>query len=138
VFKFEYDAENSRKYGGVNIPLFRLGGIYTMRAEAKFRKGDVAGALEDINKLRVTRHSIDIDGKTYGGEKINSLDEKTLYNEISYELYWEGERRQQMVRFGTFDKAYTAKPASGPFRRIFPIPQSELDVNKDFVQNFGY
>ncbi|UXP32838.1 RagB/SusD family nutrient uptake outer membrane protein [Reichenbachiella agarivorans] len=138
VFKQEYDAENGRGTSGVNIPLFRLGGIYTMRAEAKFRKGDVTGAMADINLLRTSRWSIDIDGNQFFGTEIATMDEETLYNEISYELYWEGERRQQMIRFGTFEDAYTAKPVSKPYQRIFAIPQSELDVNKDFVQNKDY
>lgn len=138
IFKQEYDAENERGNGGVNIPLFRLGGIYTMRAEAKFRKGDTPGALADINLLRTSRWSIDIDGNQFYGQEIPSLNEETLYNEISYELYWEGERRQQMIRFGKFEEAYTAKPVSQPFQRLFPIPQSERDVNKDMGQNFGY
>ncbi|WP_421920898.1 RagB/SusD family nutrient uptake outer membrane protein [Marinifilum sp.] len=138
VFKQEYDAENTRKYGGVDIAVFRLGMIYTMRAEAKFRKGDISGALADINKLRTSRWSIDIDGNQYYGEEINALTEEVLYNEMSYETYWEGERRQQMIRFGTYEDAYTAKAVSSPYLRIFPIPQSELDVNKGFDQNTGY
>jgi hypothetical protein len=138
IFKQEYDAENTRKYGGVDIPVFRLGGIYTMRAEAKFRNGDVPGALKDINTLRTSRWSIASDGSKYYGKQISSLNEETLYNEISYELYWESKRRPQMIRFGKFEDAYTAKPVSEPYRRIFAIPQSELDVNKDLVQNKGY
>jgi hypothetical protein len=48
-------------------------------------------------------------------------------------------RRPQMIRFGTFDEAYTAKPETEPFRRIFPIPQSVIDVSGDiFTQNQGY
>ncbi|MFT3739440.1 MAG: RagB/SusD family nutrient uptake outer membrane protein [Breznakibacter sp.] len=138
VFKQEYDAENTRSNSGVDIPVFRLGGVYAMRAEARFRKGDATGALSDINELRTSRWSIDIDGNKYYGQPIESLTEEILYNEISYELYYEGERRQEMARFGTFDKAYSAKPATSPTYRVFPIPQSELDVNKDYIQNKGY
>nr|WP_319397598.1 RagB/SusD family nutrient uptake outer membrane protein [uncultured Carboxylicivirga sp.] len=138
VFKQEYDAENTRSKGGVDISIFRLGGIYTMRAEALYRKGNVPGALADINTLRTSRFSIDKEGNRYYGQPIETLDEETLYNEISYEMYWEGERRQEMIRFGTFDKAYTAKPATEPMFRVFPIPQSELDVNKNYIQNKDY
>lgn len=138
VFKQEYDAEGGRRVSGMDWPIFRLGGVYTMRAEAKFRSGDIEGALADINLLRTSRWSIDIDGNQYFGTALTSLDEETLYNEISYELYWEGERRLEMIRFGTYENPYTAKPTSEPFRRIFPIPQSELDINPDFDQNIGY
>jgi hypothetical protein len=53
-------------------------------------------------------------------------------------MYWEMYRRPQMIRFGKFDLAYTAKPLSQPFRRYFPIPQSTIDVTKEFTQNQGY
>ncbi len=138
VFKQEYDAENTRSNGGVDWPVFRLGGIYTMRAEAKFRNNDISGALDDINTLRTSRYSINANGEKYYGTKISSLDEETLYNEISYELYWESKRRPQMVRFGKFEDTYSAKPESKPYRRIFAIPQSELDVNNELTQNQGY
>jgi hypothetical protein len=45
-----------------------------------------------------------------------------------------------MVRFGKLDLALpgSAKPATEPFRRIFPIPQGTIDVTKEFTQNKGY
>jgi len=64
-----------------------------------------------------------------------------LYKEIAYETYWELFRRQQMVRFGKYDLALpkSAKPATDPTRRIFPIPQNVLDVTKGAIsQNKGY
>lgn len=39
---------------------------------------------------------------------ISSLDEKILYYEIGFEIYWEIYRRKQMIRFGTYDNVYTA------------------------------
>ncbi|EOR93859.1 SusD, outer membrane protein [Arcticibacter svalbardensis MN12-7] len=137
VFKYEFDPEEGNGSSNVDIPLFRLGGIYTMRAEANFRKGLTAAALADINILRTsrTRESLYANAP---GVALASLDEATLYREIGFELYWEMYRRQQMIRFGKFDLAYTAKPVSDPFRRVFPIPQTTIDVTKDFVQNKGY
>lgn len=41
------------------------------------------------------------------------------------------------MRFGKFDLAGTAKAASEPYRRFFPIPQTVIDA-KDLEQNFGY
>jgi hypothetical protein len=54
-FKYEFDAEEGNGTSNVDIPLMRLGAIYTMRAEAYFRKGMVTEAMADINKLRTTR-----------------------------------------------------------------------------------
>ena len=136
-FKYEFDPEEGNGSSNVDIPLIRLGAIYTMRAEAYFRKGMVAEAMADINKLRTTRTREALYGNA-PGVAITSLDEATLYKEIAYETYWELLRRPQMIRFGKFEKPFSAKPTTQPFRRIFPIPQTTLDVTKSIKQNQGY
>lgn len=137
VFKFEFDPEEGNSSSNVDIPLFRLGGIYTLRAEAYFRSGQTALALADINMLRTSRKRESLFGNA-PGVAITTLDKDILYKELGYEMYWEMYRRPQMIRFGKFDLPYTAKPTSQPYRRAFPIPQSTIDVTKSFTQNFGY
>nr|WP_068889934.1 RagB/SusD family nutrient uptake outer membrane protein [Pedobacter panaciterrae] len=137
VFKFEFDPEEGNGSSNVDIPLIRLGAIYTMRAEAYFRKGQAALALNDINILRTSRTRESLYGNA-PGVAIPSLDEATLYKEIAFETYWEMYRRPQMIRFGKYELPFSAKPTSQPTRRIFPIPQSTLDVTKAFHQNPGY
>ena len=63
-----------------------------------------------------------------------------LYREIGFETYWEMWRRPQMIRFGKYELPLSgsAKPATQPFRRIFPIPQSAMDASDYFTQNQGY
>lgn len=137
VFKYEYDPGDGNGSSNVDIPLVRLGAIYTMRAEAYFRKGEVNLALNDINKLRSSRTRESLYGSE-PGKTISSLNAGDLYREIAFETYWELLRRPQMIRFGKYDLPYSAKPATQPFRRLFPIPQSVMDVTKDFRQNEGY
>ena len=136
-FKYEFDPEEGNGTSNVDIPLFRLGVIYTMRAEAYFRKGQTAQALADINLLRTSRTRESLYGNA-AGVPIASLTEATLYKEIAFETYWELFRRPQMIRFGKYELPFSAKPVSSPQKRIFPIPQSTLDVTKDFKQNPGY
>lgn len=137
-FKFEFDpGYGNNGTSGMDVPLYRLGGIYMMRAEAYFRSGNVTAALADVNKLRTGRKREALFGNATGAA-IASLDADVLFRESGYELYWEMYRRKAMIRFGKFDLAGTAKPASQPYRRIFPIPQTALDASKDFSQNPGY
>jgi len=138
-FKFEFDPEEGNGSSSVDIPLFRLGGIYTMRAEAQLRKGNNAAALADANTLRTSRTREALFGNA-PGKTLTTMNAEVLYKEIGFEMYWEMWRRPQMVRFGKFDLALpaSAKPASQPFRRIFPIPQSTMDVTAAFTQNMGY
>ncbi|MGS2760655.1 RagB/SusD family nutrient uptake outer membrane protein [Sinomicrobium sp. M5D2P9] len=137
VFKYEFDPENGNGNSNVDIPLYRLGGIYCMRAEAYFRNGENAAALADINMLKTSRTREALFNNE-PGKPVTSLTEEILYNEIGYEMYWEMYRRKQMIRFGTFDNPYTAKPQTEPYLRIFPVPQETIDVTKEFSQNQGY
>lgn len=136
-FKWEFDPNYGNGNSAVDVPLYRLGGMYCMRAEAYFRKGETALALDDINMLRTSRTREALFGNA-PGVAITSLDETTLYNEIGFEMYWEMYRRKQMIRFGTFDDAYTAKSATEPYLRVYAIPQATIDVTDEISQNFGY
>jgi starch-binding outer membrane protein, SusD/RagB family len=136
VFKYEFDPEGGNGNSNVDIPLFRLGGVYAMRAEALFRKGSTGAAMDDLNKLRTSRKRESLFGNA-PGKALTALDAEQLYKELGFELYWELQRRPESIRFGKYDLAGTAKAASQPFRRLFPIPQTVID-QKVFKQNEGY
>jgi hypothetical protein len=138
-FKYEFDPGSGNGSSNVDIALYRLGGIYTMRAEAYLRKGDAGSALADINLLRTSRTRESLYGNV-AGAPLTTINMDTLFREIAFELYWEMWRRPQMVRFGKLEAAQpaSAKPVSEPFRRIFPIPQRAMDASRDFTQNQGY
>lgn len=108
--------------------ILRYGEAVVNKAEAMLRMGDTDGALETLNELRETR----------GAPSISSIDLDGMLNERGYELYWEGIRRTDQVRFGTFTNAWAEKPASDATRVLFPIPQQAIDGNPNLVQNPGY
>lgn len=137
IFKYEFDAEFNNGASGIDVPVFRLGGMYAMRAEAYLRSGQNALALNDINKLRTSRTREALYGNA-PGTALPAIDAEILYRELGHEMYWEYKRRKQMIRFGKFDLPYTAKPQSQPYRRVFPIPQETIDVTPQFTQNQGY
>lgn len=107
---------------------FRYADVLLMKAEAHLRTGDEAGARGVVNSIRTKRNASPL--------STLSLDE--LLAERSRELYWEGWRRQDMIRFGKFLEAWQEKPVSGPERLLFPIPAQALAVNPNLSQNPGY
>ena len=112
-----------------NYILLRFGDVLLMKAEALLRIGDSAGALAIVNELRTAR----------GASELTSLDENALLEERGRELYWEGYRRLDQIRFGTFTSGtWDWKETTEPFRVLFPIPQQALDSNPNLVQNPGY
>ena len=107
---------------------FRLADVMLMKAEAQLRNGDAGSALNIVNEIRAKR----------GAAALSSLDLDILIDERGRELYWEGWRRQDLIRFGKFLDAWNEKPASGTERLLFPIPATALAVNPNLTQNPGY
>jgi hypothetical protein len=117
---------------GTDWVFFRYADALLMKAEAHFRKGETGPALTIVNQIRAT------DPNNRGASPLASLTELDILNERGRELYWEGWRRQDLIRFGVFTQAWEAKPVSGAFRVMFPIPQRALDTNPNLVQTQGY
>jgi len=117
----EFPAENE-------YVIFRFADVLLMKAEALVRTGKAGDGLTIVNSIRTKR----------GATPFTSLTLDNLLDERSRELYWEGWRRNDLVRFGKFLGAWTEKPASGDERLLFAIPSEQLAVNPNLSQNPGY
>ena len=129
-----------------DYPLFRLADVYLMYAEAVTREasaGDATLALNYVNQIR-NRAFNNASGATISAGALNS---DFILQERARELYWEGYRRTDLIRFGRFTDASYLWPWKGgvatgrvveSFRNLFPIPTSELGVNPNLQQNPGY
>lgn len=137
-YQFSHTATNCCSFSSVDLVLIRLGEIYLMRAEAKLRKGDTAGALADVNTLRTSRTA----RPAQTPDALTSIDLDILYRETGFELYWEGLRRNYQIRFGKYENSWTGKTDSDVNKRLFPIPQRAIDGSSSEVgfltQNPGY
>lgn len=100
-----------------HFPIFRYADVLLMKAEAIIRQG--GNGDEWVNQIR-TRAGV----APWTGV---SLDQ--LLAERGRELFWEAHRRQDLIRFGEFNKAWWEKDASTTDRNTFPIPQWVLDSN---------
>lgn len=150
VFTKEFSIQNSVEEAGVRVikyapdvataypgssendfQYYRLTDVYLMRAEAKLRKGDATGAQTDLNAVRTARKFKAIDLAEVTLDKI--------YNERGFEFYWEGSRRNDMVRFNKYCDARYEKAAVTPtYKVLFPIPASAIEANAQLKQNPGY
>ncbi len=109
--------------------LARFADAHLMRAEAKLRSGDAAGALADVNALRALRENT---------PALASLSEAEMLAERGRELYMEFVRRNDLVRFGAFASSWEFKEAGDGHTNLFPIPADALLSNPNLVQNPGY
>ncbi|MGC8802186.1 MAG: RagB/SusD family nutrient uptake outer membrane protein [Bacteroidales bacterium] len=128
-----------------DFPMFRLADVYLMYTEATLRgatNGNRAKALQYVNELRT---------RAYGGSIGNITDSQLtldfILDERARELYWEGHRRTDLIRFGKFSGGNYIWPWKGKVKEgtatpahldLFPIPASDLNANPNLVQNPGY
>lgn len=131
VAKYEVDrtAYSDGRQVDNDIVLFRYGDALLMESEAKVRNGEDGSAELNAIRQRVGMPLVE-------ANLDNILKERLL------ELVWEGWRRQDLIRFDKFTKAYDQRtPIDGEetgFTTVFPIPQKCLDLNKSYKQNYGY
>ena len=101
-----------------------------MKSEAKVRNGENGNA--ELNEVR---------GRAGASQDLDAtLD--NLLDERLREFAWEGWRRQDLVRFGKFTRAYTDRPQlpneNSGFTTVFPIHEDVLSLNSKLKQNPGY
>ncbi|MEI9912098.1 MAG: RagB/SusD family nutrient uptake outer membrane protein, partial [Bacteroidota bacterium] len=134
---------------GNDMPLFRLGEQYLIYAEAVVRGGsggDLTTALSYINKLRGRAYAND-PNSTSGNISSSQLTLNFLIDERGRELYWEGHRRTDLIRFNRFVESGYLWPWKGNVPngtgvdakyKLFPLPSSQVSANKNLVQHPGY
>ncbi len=135
-YEFSKTSETGRNKAEHDIVILRLADIYLMRAEAKLRKGDAAGALADVNIVRASRTA------TTPPSPLTSMSPDLLFRERGFEFYWEMVRRTDMIRFGKYEGTWTEKTNTDVKKRLFPIPQTAIDAASNIpgylIQNSGY
>jgi hypothetical protein len=131
-------------FSDTDIPLFRLADAYLMYAEAHLRGGggSAATALGYVNALRQRAY-----GDASGNITAGDLTLDFIIDERARELYYEGHRRQDLIRFGRFTGGVYNWPWKGGVPngtsipssyRLYPIPLEALQANPNLLQNPGY
>lgn len=125
----------------IDFPMFRLADFYLMYAEAAVRSGsNVSTGLSYFNLVRARAV-----GNT--SQNLSSLTLDEILDERGRELYTEGHRRQDLIRFGKFTtSAYVWQYKGGAqfgtgvaqHLNIYPLPGADLNANPNLKQNTGY
>jgi hypothetical protein len=132
--KFPLDpaSTNDGGWGSQNeFPFFRFSDARLMKAEALLRGGTGGSetALIIVNNLRSKRNA----------SALGSVNLAGLLAERGRELYLEGWRRNDMIRFERFNAPVEERPnASDASRVVFPIPTIALSSNPNLKPTFGY
>ena len=135
-------SDSAGNFVDTDIPLIRLAEIYLNYAEATLRggSGDVNLAISLVDQIR----------ERAGVGAISSTGLLTLemiLDERSRELYWEGLRRTDLIRYDRFTSSSYLWPFKGneatgvgvdDYRNVFPLPANVVAINSNLTQNEGY
>lgn len=133
VIKYIPDLVSSGDQKANDYVIFRYADVLLMKAEALMRASatNEVAAKALVNIVRAAR----------GASAMPASPALTLDNildERGREMYWEGWRRNDLIRFNKFLQPWQLKTASGVERLLFPIPSQQLALNPNLVQNPGY
>lgn len=139
--KYEVDNTTSSYLNHNNDKVFwRYADALLLAAEAKVRMGQSGDA--EVNEIR---------DRVQAGQK-NNVTLQDILDERILEFSYEGMRRQDQIRFGTYTEPTTDRYAgvhhnvatgdyvvdNTGFTTVFPIPTSVLELNTKLTQNPGY
>lgn len=162
----KYEIKQGARGGlSVDYPVFRLAGIMMMKAECLLRTNKADEAAVIVTKIRerafantnpakaiVTGAQLKMGSSyKYGWQNVDGtisdlqggadIPYGRFLDELGWEFAAEGQRRQQLIRFGVYSRKiwFNHRPKlDGKTRILFPIPQVELDKNPNLMQNQDY
>lgn len=128
----KYEIQKNTPYADQDndLVIFRYADALMLKAECLLRMGREGEALAIVNNVRARNFE--------SAKPLPALTLDILLAERGKEFIWEGCRRQDLIRFGKWNSAWQFHPADGEYRKLFPIPQAQLDANPNLVQNPGY
>jgi starch-binding outer membrane protein, SusD/RagB family len=125
VIKYHPENGSFRRH----LIMFRYADAYLMKIEAILRGGTSSdNPTTLLNQLRTVR----------GASPLANVNLNTVLDERGRELYVEGWRRMDQIRFGTFTGTWPMKTNTESHRVLFPIPALAVATNPNLEQNPGY
>lgn len=135
-------SDVNKEFSDIDFPVFRLSEMYLIYAEAVLRGGTGGDNTTALNQLNLIRTRA-------GAAAFNAgdLNLQTVLNERGRELFWEGHRRTDLVRYGLLTTGTYLWPWKGGVAsgtavdskyNVFPIPAANRIANPNLTQNTGY
>ena len=128
VGKFEFVSGATENLDN-DFPILRYSDVLLMKAEALWHQN--AGSADALGLVNLVRARADVDAFT-------ALTPDDLLAERGRELFYEGWRRQDLIRFGKYNAPWAFKDASEPCKTLFPIPAEQINANPNLAQNPCY
>ena len=114
--------------------IFRYSDVLMSRAEALWHLDNASQeAIDLVNVIRVRARQ----------PQFGALTPDLLIQERGREMFYEGVRRQDLIRFGKYGQQFYGNatgwmPGSADTKQLWPIPTAQININPNLVQNPGY
>jgi hypothetical protein len=143
-------SDVTKEFADVDFPIFRLSEMYLIYAEALLRGGtggDAVTALTYLNLIRFRAYNGSYGPGNVGQLLPGDLTLQTILDERARELYWEGHRRTDLIRYGLLTTSTYLWPWKGGSSggnavdakfNLYPIPVTNITANPNLTQNTGY
>lgn len=140
-------SDGQKNFSDVDFPVFRLPEMYLIYAEAVLRGGTGGDATTALGYLNLIRARAGATAFTASDLTPVANGLQNILNERGRELYWEGHRRTDLVRYGLLTTGTYLWPWKGGVANgtavdskynIFPIPTTNRTSNPNLTQNTGY
>ncbi|MFT3980781.1 MAG: RagB/SusD family nutrient uptake outer membrane protein [Ferruginibacter sp.] len=137
----DYDAT----FASIDFPVFRTAEMYLIYAEAVARGASGGNSTTALNYLKALAQRARPNDAN--AANVPTLTLPYIIDERGRELFWEGSRRTDLVRFGQFTTASYLWSWKGNVRNgravdskynLFPLPVTDISSNSNLVQNPGY
>jgi hypothetical protein len=135
-------SDKDKTYADIDFPVFRLPEMYLIYAEAVLRGGTTGNAADARTYVNLIR--------SRAGAAAFSAGDMTLQNildERARELFWEGHRRTDLIRYNQLTTSSYLWPWKGGIAsgtavdskyNLFAIPAANISANPNLKQNAGY
>jgi hypothetical protein len=122
------------------VPVFRMGEMALIRAEAQARQNNLTGAVTEINAIRTKRatadpHGIGANLPAYAGTMTQDAILTEIYAQRCVELFLTGMRMEDQRRFGRPAPPNPSSFQSERNRNFYPYPSLERDNNTNTPAN---
>lgn len=135
--KYELDQSAVGSRHGNDWPEIRYADILLSKAEAL---NELNGpSQEAVDLWNMIRNRASVPPYTLADLPSQAVFRDKILEERSWEFAFEGKRRQDEIRHGVMISSAQARGKNAQNHHVrFPIPQGEMDANRNMTQNPGY
>jgi hypothetical protein len=135
-YPFKYKNRMASDSPVEDYMVFRLAEIYLIRAEAAARLNNLTGAIADVNTIRNRSGLPATAADVTSSNAVLAAVMKERQTELCFE--W-GNRWYDLKRTGTAGIVLGAEKTNWQANAaLYPLPQAQIQLNKQLTQNPGY